>query len=195
MPSPTRLPSPTELAAAAGRTIPDVLGDGLAVLFVGINPGLVSGATGHHFARPGNRFWPVLHAAGFTPRLLRPDEQDELPALGLGITNLVARTTATAAELTDEELRAGATRLAGVVAARRPRFVAFLGLTTYRVAFGRRDATVGEQPEPLEGARTWVLPNPSGLNAGWSRERLTEAYTALRRAALPRPGDLPPVGP
>lgn len=170
-------------------SIPDILGPGLAVLFVGINPGLVSGATGHHFARPGNRFWPVLHDAGFTPRLLRPDEQDELPALGLGITNLVARVTATAAELSGDELRAGAVRLEPLVADLDPAFVAFLGLTTYRTAFARRDATVGEQPERLGRARVWVLPNPSGLNAGWSRSRLTEAYGELRRAALPHRGD------
>jgi len=182
--------APDAGARATGcRTIEDVIADGLAVLFVGINPGLVSGATGHHFARPGNRFWPVLHDAGFTPRLLRPDEQDALPPLGLGITNLVARTTATAAELTEEELRAGGERLVELVTRIRPRFVAFLGLTTYRVAFGRRDATVGEQPGELAGARVWVLPNPSGLNAGWSRARLTDAYTPVRRAALPHPDD------
>jgi TDG/mug DNA glycosylase family protein len=167
------------------RPIPDVLGPDLVVLFVGINPGLVSGATGHHFARPGNRFWPVLHDAGFTPRVLRPDEQHELPALGLGITNLVSRVTATAAELSDDELRTGAIRLERLEAELHPRFVAFLGLTTYRTAFGRRGASVGEQPERLGNARIWVLPNPSGLNAGWSRGRLTEAYGALRVVALP----------
>jgi double-stranded uracil-DNA glycosylase len=186
---PRALPSPTELAAAAGRSIPDVLGPGLAVLFVGINPGLVSGATGHHFARPGNRFWPVLHDAGFTPRALRPDEQDLLPGLGLGITNLVARATAGAAELSDDELRAGGRRLERLIASLEPRFVAFLGLTTYRVAFGRRDAAVGEQPDRLSGARSWVLPNPSGLNAGWSRERLTDAYAALHRAVIAAAAD------
>ena len=169
MPDPARrtLPSPTELAAAVGRTIPDILGDDLAVLFVGINPGLVSGATGRHFARPGNRFWPVLHDAGFTPRQLRPDEQADLPVLGLGITNLVARATASAAELSDDELRDGGQRLLALVEASGPRFVAFLGLTSYRVAFGRRGATVGEQPDPIAGARAWVLPNPSGLNASY----------------------------
>jgi TDG/mug DNA glycosylase family protein len=167
------------------RSIPDVLGPDLQVLFVGINPGLFSGASGHHFARPGNRFWPVLYAAGFTPRLLRPDEQDLLPALGLGITNLVTRVTATAAELSDAELRAGGRRVEVLVRDLRPRHVAFLGLTTYRVAFSRRGATVGEQAERLADARTWVLPNPSGLNAGWSRTRLVEAYGSLRRAALP----------
>jgi TDG/mug DNA glycosylase family protein len=169
--------------------IPDVVGSDLRVLFVGINPGLVSGATGHHFARPGNRFWPVLHEAGFTPRLLRPDEQGELPAFGLGITNLVARVTATAAELSDEELRAGARRLEGLTYELRPAVVAFLGLTTYRTAFRRRGSTVGEQAERLGEARIWVLPNPSGLNAGWSKGRLVDAYGALRRVALPHPED------
>jgi TDG/mug DNA glycosylase family protein len=191
--SPT--PTPDQLLAAIGRTIPDVMASDLAVLFVGINPGLVSGATGHHFARSGNRFWPVLHDAGFTPRILRPAEQAELPALGLGITNLVARATATAADLPDEELRAGAAALRDKVARSRPRFVAFLGLTTYRTAFGNRHARVGEQPGRLAGARTWVLPNPSGLNAGWSRARLAEAYAALRRAALPHPEDQRPPTP
>lgn len=171
--------------APDARSIPDVLGPDLRVLFVGINPGLVSGASGHHFARPGNRFWPVLYEAGFTARLLRPDEQDLLPASGLGITNLVTRVTATAAELADEELRAGGRRVEALVRDLGPRHVAFLGLTTYRVAFGRRGATVGEQTERLAEARIWVLPNPSGLNAGWSKARLVEAYGALRRAALP----------
>jgi double-stranded uracil-DNA glycosylase len=187
-----RLPSQAALSAASGRTIPDVLGDDLAVLFVGINPGLVSAATGHHFARPGNRFWPVLHDAGFSPAILTPDRQAELPALGLGITNLVARSTASAAELSADELRAGAERLEGLARRCRPRFVAFLGLTTYRTAFGRHAATVGEQAGELAGARIWVLPNPSGLNAGWSRARLAEAYAALRREALPHPEDEQP---
>lgn len=180
---------PTE---AALQPIPDVLGPGLAVLFVGINPGLVSGATGHHFARPGNRFWPVLHEAGFTPRLLRPADQAELPSLGLGITNLVPRVTATAAELSDAELRDGGRRIAALAAELRPAFVAFLGLTTYRVAFGVRHASVGEQANALAEARVWVLPNPSGLNAGWSRARLVEAYGALRREALPHRDDPTP---
>lgn len=175
--------------APTAGSIPDVLGPDLRVLFVGINPGLVSGASGHHFARPGNRFWRVLDEAGFTPRLLRPDEQDLLPALGLGITNLVTRVTATAAELSDDELRAGAGRVEVLVRDLGPRHVAFLGLTTYRIAFGRRGAVVGEQAERLADTRTWVLPNPSGLNAGWSRARLVEAYGALRQAALPHRGE------
>jgi TDG/mug DNA glycosylase family protein len=172
--------------------VPDLVAPGLSVLFVGINPGLISGATGHHFARPGNRFWPVLHAAGFTPRRLAPAEQAALLELGLGITNLVSRTTAAASELTSDELRDGGRRVVALAASLEPRFVAYLGLTTYRVAFGRPSATVGEQSDPTGPARTWVLPNPSGLNAGWSHDRLTRAYAELRRVALPSAQDEPP---
>jgi TDG/mug DNA glycosylase family protein len=135
------------------------------LLLVGINPGLRSAQTGRHFARPGNRFWPALFAAGITPRLLTPDEQDELPSYGVGITNIVARPSATAAEVTAEELRDGAQRLTQLVADRRVRVVAILGLTAYRTAFARRDAVAGRQPQGLAGAELWVLPNPSGLNA------------------------------
>ncbi|MCW5893283.1 MAG: G/U mismatch-specific DNA glycosylase [bacterium] len=172
------------LEAARDWTVRDVVGPGLRVLFVGINPGLYTGATGHHFARPGNRFWPTLHRAGFTPRLYAPCEAATLPALGLGVTNLVMRTTATAAELTPEELRAGGKRLARLVTRMRPRWVAFLGLDAYRVAFGRRTARVGEQPETLGPARVWLLPNPSGLNASWQAPALAQAFAALRRAAF-----------
>ncbi len=161
----TARPSRAELAAAADRTIPDVLAPGLAVLFVGINPGLWSAATGWHFARPGNRFWPALHRGGFTPRLLHPSEQDELPALGLGITNMAARASARADELTAEELLDGAAILTDKVARYRPRWVAVVGVTAYRIGFQRPKATFGPQPESLAGARLWVLPNPSGLNA------------------------------
>ena len=144
-----------------------MLGDapGPALLLVGINPGLRSAQLGRHFARPGNRFWPALYAAGITPRLLTPDEQDELPSYGVGITNIVARPSAAAAEVTTDELRAGAQRLAQLVAQRQPLVVAILGLTAYRTAFGRRDAAAGRQPQRLAGAELWVLPNPSGLNA------------------------------
>jgi len=150
------------------------------VLFCGINPGLYSAATGWHFARPGNRFWPALQRSGFTPRRLAPREQDLLPGLGLGITNLVPRATAQASELTDAELRAGGERLAALVTKHQPRFVAVAGVTAYRTAFGHRHASVGPQPEPLAGARVWVLPNPSGLNASWTTPKLTEAFRDLR---------------
>jgi len=172
-----------DLEAARDRTIPDVLPVPDAVfrvLFCGINPGLYSAATGWHFARPGNRFWPALYRSGFTPRLLAPREQDLLPGLGLGITNLVARATAQASELASTELRAGAEHLAVLVRAHRPRIVAIAGVTAYRTAFGRRRASTGPQPELLGGARLWVVPNPSGLNAHWTTPKLTEAYRDLR---------------
>ena len=175
-------PTRDDLRAAAGRAIPDTVAPDLDVLFVGINPGLYSGATGHHFARPGNRFWPTLHQAGFTPRLLRPDETDALLELGLGITNIVNRTTATAAELTPDELREGGDRLRVTIAAYRPRVVAVLGVTAYRAAFGRPKAAVGRQPETLDGAELWVLPNPSGLNAHYQLPALVERYGELRAA-------------
>lgn len=134
-------------------------------VLVGINPGLLSAQTGRHFARPGNRFWPALFAAGITPRLFDPSEQDELVALGVGITNLVARPSATAAEVTLEELREGARRLEQLAATHQPAVVAVLGLTAYRAAFGRPKAAAGRQDERLAASQLWVLPNPSGLNA------------------------------
>ncbi|WP_228122575.1 G/U mismatch-specific DNA glycosylase [Saccharothrix syringae] len=161
-------------------TLPDVLKPGLDVLFCGINPGLLSAAKGQHFARPGNRFWPALHLSGFTPRLLKPSEQDELLDLGLGITNLAARPTARADELADEELRAGGERLTEVVREYRPRFVAIVGVTAYRTAFGRKTARVGPQDERIASARLWVLPNPSGLNAHYSLAALAEVFGELR---------------
>jgi TDG/mug DNA glycosylase family protein len=179
-----RRPTKAELAAAAGRTIKDVVAPGLAVLFVGINPGLYSGAVGHHFARPGNRFWKALAAAGFTTDVVSPFEDRTLLAARLGITNLVARTTATAAELRAEELVQGTRRLAAKVARHRPAFVAFLGLDAYRTATGRSAATVGPQPEPLAGARVWLLPNPSGLNAHYQLPDLARAFAALRTAVV-----------
>ena len=162
--------------------IDDVLGSpgDVRLLIVGINPGLRSAQTGRHFARPGNRFWPALYAAGITPRLLTPDEQHLLVSFGVGITNLVARPSATAAEVTPEELRAGAARLADLVARQRPVVVAILGLTAYRTAFGRPQAVRGPQEEALAGARLWVLPNPSGLNA---HTKPAEHAAGLREAA------------
>jgi TDG/mug DNA glycosylase family protein len=175
-----------DLAAARGRTIPDVLpapGEPLRVLFCGINPGLYSAATGWHFARPGNRFWPALHLSGFTPRLLAPREQGELPRYGLGITNLVPRATAQAAELTDDELRDGGARLQALIAALSPRVVAVAGVTAYRTAFGRKRAAIGPQEELLGPARLWILPNPSGLNAHWTLPAIAAAFSELRKAA------------
>ena len=174
-----------DLTAARDRTIPDVLpADGmpLRVLFCGINPGLYSAATGWHFARPGNRFWPALHLSGFTPRRLAPSEQAELASYGLGIPNIAPRATAQAAELTDDELRDGAVRLQALVAARAPRFVAVAGVTAYRTAFGRPRAAIGPQDERLAAARLWILPNPSGLNAHTSVPLLAEEMRKLRAA-------------
>jgi double-stranded uracil-DNA glycosylase len=168
-----------ELAAARGRTIPDVL-PARRVLFCGINPSLYSAATGWHFARPGNRFWPALHLSGWTERRLAPTEQHLLPGYGLGITNLVARATAQAAELTDDELREGGERLAALVRRERPAVVAVAGVTAYRTAFGRSRAVVGPQPDTLAGARLWVLPNPSGLNAHWTLPAIADAFRELR---------------
>jgi TDG/mug DNA glycosylase family protein len=178
-------PSPQELRAAYGRTIPDLLRPGLAVLLCGINPSLWSGAVGLHFASPSNRLWPTLHASGWTPRRLMPWETDDVLAAGLGITNLVPRATARADELTDDELRAGLPQLAALAARVQPRFVAFLGLSSYRVATGQRKAVVGEQAQEIGGRRVWLLPNPSGLNASWQLPRLAQAYGQLRQAARP----------
>jgi TDG/mug DNA glycosylase family protein len=178
-PRPTR----AELLAAAGRTIRPLLGPELGVLFCGINPGLYSGATGHHFARPGNRFWPSLHAAGFSPRLLAPWEEHLLLESGCGITNLVARATATADELTAAELVAGRRRLERQVRRVRPGWVAVLGVGAYRTAFGRPGATVGRQPETVAGASLWVLPNPSGLNAHYQLPDLVREFARLHQAA------------
>jgi TDG/mug DNA glycosylase family protein len=160
-----------------------VVADGLSVLFCGINPGLMSGATGHHFARPGNRFWPVLHLSGFTPRQLRPSEQRELLSYGLGITNVVARTTARADEISDEEFREGGRLLAAKVARLAPRWLAVVGVTAYRTAFGERSARIGPQERTIGGTRVWVLPNPSGLNAHWTAQTMAEEYGRLREAA------------
>ncbi len=176
----TTPPSPADLEAARNRTIPDVLGADLRVLFCGINPSLYSAATGWHFARPGNRFWPALHLSGFTPRRLAPCEQDLLPGYGLGITNLVARATAQAAELDDAELLAGGERLTGLVRRYRPRILAIAGVTAYRTAFGHPRAVTGPQPAPLGGQPVWVLPNPSGLNAHTSVPLLAQDLRKLR---------------
>lgn len=175
-------PSPADLAAAQDRTIPDLIGPGLRVLFCGINPGLWSGATGHHFARPGNRFWPALYRSGFTPRLMQPGEQRELLDLGLGITNVAARTTAKAEQLTADELRAGGRALVERVEQYQPRVLAVLGIGAYRTAFGRPRTTVGPQPERIGETELWVLPNPSGLNAHYTLDALAAEFRTLREA-------------
>ncbi|MEU9310982.1 G/U mismatch-specific DNA glycosylase [Streptomyces sp. NPDC048256] len=171
-----------ELEAARDRLVPDVVAGGLRVLFCGINPGLMTAATGHHFARPGNRFWPVLHLSGFTPRLLKPAEQQELLSYGLGITNVVARATARADELTAREYQDGGRLLAENVTLLKPRWLAVVGVTAYRAAFDDRKAAVGPQERVIGDTRVWVLPNPSGLNAHWTAATMAEEFARLRVA-------------
>jgi TDG/mug DNA glycosylase family protein len=175
-------PSAEELAAAQDQPVPDLVRPGLKVLFVGINPSLWSAVIGHHFGNPANRLWPVLHQAGFTPRRFLPTDAQELLDLGYGISNMVNRATATAAEVADDELRAGAPRLRTTVRTWQPRLVAFLGLQAYRVGFAQPKAKVGPQPEPIEGAGAWLLPNPSGLNAHYQVPDLVRLYGELRAA-------------
>jgi len=172
-------PTRADLLAAQDKTVRDVIAPRLRVLFCGINPGLYSGATGHHFARPGNRFWPTLHQAGFTPRLLAPSEERELLAYGYGITNLVPRATATADKLAPDELVAGRQRLETKVKRYQPQVVAVLGISAYRTAFAQKAVTLGQQPERLADAVVWVLPNPSGLNAHYQLASLVEHFRAL----------------
>jgi TDG/mug DNA glycosylase family protein len=178
----SRTPTPDELRAAVRKTLRDVIAPGLDVLFCGINPGLYSAATGWHFARPGNRFWPALEASGFTATRLHPSQREALLAAGIGITNLVARATAGEADLTREEIRAGAAALARKVRRHRPRAVAMVGIGAYRVAFDRPRAVVGRQPEDLAGAMLWVLPNTSGLNANHQAADFARAFGELRAA-------------
>ncbi len=166
--------------------VPDVVGANLNVLFCGINPGRRSGELGQHFARPGNRFWKLLHASGFTDHVMSPAEQDALPALGIGITNLVDRVTAAADELDNAELREGAHRLEEKVRVLRPHCVAVLGLQAYRTAFQRPKGTVGEQEELLADARLWLLPNPSGLQARYQLPEMSALFRSLYLAAFDR---------
>jgi TDG/mug DNA glycosylase family protein len=173
-------PTREEVLAAAGKTVPDVIATGLRVLFCGINPGLYTAAVGHHFARPGNRFWPALHGAGFTQRILSPFEERELLKNGYGITNLVARATAAADELAEEEYIEGRRRLEAKVRRYRPRCLTVLGVGAYRTGFGRPGATLGRQPETIDDAMIWVLPNPSGLNANYRMEDFIRLFRELR---------------
>lgn len=177
-------PKPTkeELAAAVHRTVDDLIAPGLKVLFCGINPGLWSGATGRHFARPGNRFWKALHLSGITPRQLDPSEADELLELGYGITCFVGRTTARADELTKEEFIEGGEIVRRKVLAFRPRILGVLGLGAYRTAYKRPEAALGPQPEAIGETRVWLLPNPSGLNAHYQLADFAELFAKVRRA-------------
>lgn len=177
-------PSKAQLVAAIDQTVPDVIAHELRVLFVGINPGLYSAAIGHHFGRPGNRFWPALHAGGFTPRLFSPFEEIRLLEYGYGIVNMVDRATATAGELSIAELNAGRQRLERKVRRYRPSFVAPLGITSYRIAFSRPRAVVGLQAETIGDAAIWLLPNPSGLNAHHQPAALADMFRQLHTAAM-----------
>lgn len=182
LPRPLPRPTRAQLAAAVSATLRDVIAPRLDVLFCGINPGLYSGATGHHFARPGNRFWPALHAGGFTERILAPWEKDLLLERGVGITNIVARTTATAAEVTREELIEGRRRLERKVRRYAPQWLAVAGIGAYRIAFDSPRAVVGPQERTIGPTRIWVLPNPSGLNAHYTAQTLAEEFALLRTA-------------
>lgn len=173
-------PTKAVIAAAQNQTIRDVIAPELDVLFCGINTGLYSAATGHHFARPGNRFWPTLYRAGFTPVLFTPDQELELISLGYGITNIVDRATATAADLTKEELIAGGIKLQRKLQVFRPKVLAVLGISAYRTAFGYPKATLGPQPVKLGETIVWVLPNPSGLNAHFPPDKLAQVFRDFR---------------
>lgn len=173
-------PTKADLAAAEGKTLPDIIAPNLDVLFCGINPGLYTAAVQQHFGRPGNRFWPTLHRAGFTPHLFHPSEQRELLTLGYGITNVVGRATAAADELTREELLAGAKVLTRKVKKYTPRYLVIVGIGAYRTAFERPKARLGLQDDTIGTTRIWVLPNPSGLNANYQAGALVELFAALR---------------
>ena len=170
------------------QALADLVGPDLRVLFCGINPGTLSGELGLHFARRGNRFWKLLCAGGFTESVLLPAEQHILPELGIGITNLVGRVTSAASELSASELRQGAVQLEAKVERLRPRCVAVLGLQAYRTAFLRTGAVIGLQPEPLAGAKLWLLPNPSGLQAHYQLREMSEMYKALHESAFSASG-------
>lgn len=184
-------PTRQDLEAARTLTVRDLLAPGLKLLLVGINPGLYTAAVGHHFGRPGNRFWPALHAGGFTPRVYSPFEDESLLELGIGLTNVVPRATSAESELAPEELRAGGQALRRKLRRYRPRWVAFLGIGAYRGAFGLARAAAGRQPELLEGAGLWVLPNPSGLNAHYTLPRLAVMFRELREE-IERAGQVGP---
>jgi TDG/mug DNA glycosylase family protein len=182
-PVPRARPSRADLESARDKTLPDVAEPGLRVLFSGINPGLYSAATGYHFARPGNRFWPALHRSGFTPCQLDPSEQEQLLRLGLGITNVAARATARADELDAAELREGGRLLRAKVEVLAPQWLAIAGVGAFAAAFGMKKVIVGPQDLALGRTRVWVLPNPSGLNAHWPAAQLGEAFRELRLTA------------
>lgn len=176
-------PSKEQIAAAFGKTVPDVIAHDLRVLFCGINPGLYTAAVGHHFARPGNRFWPALHRSGFTASQLSPFDEEQLLLTGVGVTNVVARATATAAELTKSDFIEGGRKLRAKVRRYQPKILAVLGVGAYREAFDRPKAVIGPQEELIHQTQVWVLPNPSGLNANYQIEDLARLFRELRAAS------------
>lgn len=176
-------PTKAEIQAAYNREVPDIIAPDLHILFCGINASLYSAAVGHHFARPGNRFWKVLHQAGFTERLLSPAEDETLLERGYGMTNIVARATARADELDRTELRSGQATLSGKIACFRPKYLAILGITAYRAAFQEPKAKIGPQSNRLHHSKIWVLPNPSGLNAHYQIDDLAQVYGELKHTS------------
>ncbi|HEX3356742.1 MAG TPA: G/U mismatch-specific DNA glycosylase [Tepidisphaeraceae bacterium] len=186
-------PTKEQLAAAVNKTTPDLIGPNLKVLFVGINPGLYSAATGRHFARPGNRFWPALRDGGFTNGLMSPFDSHELLQHGYGITNICRRATVAADELTRDELIHGAKLLVRKIKRFKPRIVAILGVGSYRTAFNRPKAQVGKQDETIGESIVWVLPNPSGLNAHFIPSKLAIIFQELKKDADRLNGSRRPV--
>ncbi len=176
-------PTREQILAAEGKTVRDVIAPDLQILFCGINPGLYTAAVGHHFARPGNRFWKSLYESGFTERVLSPFDERELLMRGYGVTNVVPRATAAADSLMKEEVIAGGRRLAAKVRRYQPRILALLGMGAYRLAFAQPQATVGRQQLMIADTILWVLPNPSGLNANYQQLELTRLFRELRAAA------------
>ena len=183
LPTPWK-PTKAQILAASDKLVPDIIAKNLITLFVGINPGLYTAAIGHHFGRPGNRFWPALCGGGFTPRVFSPFEEALLLDLNFGITNVVERATARADELTDDEIRAGGKLLQAKVKYWRPTVVAFVGIGPYRIISGNKKANVGLQTTPFAGSHSWVLPNPSGLNAHYQPAALAQLFGELHRWAI-----------
>ncbi len=176
-------PTKEDLRDAINRTTEDLIDYNLKVLFCGINPGIWSGATGFHFAKPGNRFWKALYLGGFTDRLLHPSEEHELLELGYGITSFCKRTTARADELTAEEFVEGGKNLVRKIKKYKPKNLAVLGIGAYRTAFQKPKATLGLQAKKIGAANVWLLPNPSGLNAHYQLNDLAKLFAEAREAA------------
>jgi TDG/mug DNA glycosylase family protein len=176
------LPSKEELEKAATKTVVDLIRPGLKILFVGINPGLYTAYTGFHYARPGNRFWPTIHAAGFTDRLLKPSESSEMLKHGYGMTNVVARASVSASELSKEEYQKGGRILTEKVTRYKPQWVAFVGIQAYREAFNKPKATTGLQPDKIGESKVWVLPSPSGLNAHYKPADFARVFREFKYA-------------